>query len=294
MVINKLLHLFIPHPQTHEKAHLLRWHSLLVYILLFLLLRSGFELLNVYKPGVLGVNSNLNAQAIIEDTNRERAKNGLPPVVENSALDQAALAKAKNMFEEDYWAHFSPSGKDPWGFILSSGYKFSYAGENLARNFYNSQDVVTAWMNSPSHRDNILNSRYEEIGIAVVDGVLKGQKTTLVVQMFGKSYQPIAAPQVNIDGQKIAVKPEEVTAPRSLVLSVAAPPKVDPAVVDPYQVTKLVGGLLMGLVGLLIALDYVLLKRRGVFRLSSHHLAHLSFLALGSLSLLWGKIGEIL
>lgn len=169
-------HLFIPHTDTHAKAHLLHWHSLFIYGLLFMLMQFSFNLINIYKPGVLGVNSNITVQEIVDKVNVERKRVGLPPVRENSMLNQAATAKAHNMFEEDYWAHFSPSGKDPWGFITGSGYKFSYAGENLARNFYTSDEVVNAWMNSPTHRANILNPNYQEVGIAVEDGVLQGQK----------------------------------------------------------------------------------------------------------------------
>lgn len=67
------------------------------------------------------------------------------------------------MFDENYWAHFAPSGKSPWDFILGSGYKFTFAGENLAKNFYNSQDVMNAWMASKvGHKENLLNSKYQK------------------------------------------------------------------------------------------------------------------------------------
>ena len=141
------------------------------------------DLVSIYKPGVLGVESNISVEEIVNDTNIERQKTGLPPLTLNSNLSTAAKLKADNMFAENYWAHFSPSGKDPWGFINSAGYKFSYAGENLARNFYNPEDVVKAWMASASHRENILNPKYQDIGIAVEEGILQGQKTTLIVQM---------------------------------------------------------------------------------------------------------------
>src|SRR3989344_6111174 len=152
MGFKSLFYLFIPHPQTHQKAHLLSWHFLVIYILLFMFLKVGLDLVGIYKPGVLGVDSNITATQIIEDTNIERAKNNLPSLIENQALSNAAKLKAQNMFAENYWAHFSPSGKDPWEFMLNSGYKFSFAGENLARNFASADDVVKAWMNSPSHK----------------------------------------------------------------------------------------------------------------------------------------------
>lgn len=292
--MKNLRHYFIPHPETHAKAHLLSWHFLLIYILIFLLLRFGIELVNIYKPGVLGINSNMDVTQVIANTNKERQKNGLSPLKENAMLSAAAAAKARNMFEEDYWAHYSPSGKDPWGFILAAGYKFSYAGENLARNFYNADDVVQAWMNSPSHRDNILNSKYEDIGIAVVEGLLKGQKTTLVVQEFGRPYNSVAVvPQVNIGGKQVEVPTSKLAQPQPVSIA-GAESKVNQALIDPYVITKAVGISLIVFVAMLILTDLIVLKRRGVFRLSSHHLAHLSFLGITSASVLINKVGEVL
>jgi hypothetical protein len=69
---------------------------------------------------------------------------------------------------------------------MGAGYQYEYAGENLAKNFLFSDGVVTAWMNSPTHRDNILKREYTEVGYAIVNGTLNGEQTTLVVQMFGK------------------------------------------------------------------------------------------------------------
>src|SRR3989338_9588678 len=176
---------FIPHRDTHKKAHLISWEAFIFYILIFIFLQVGFSILGYAKPCLLVISSNITNQKIIELTNAERAKQGLSVVKENEALNKAAYLKGMNMFEENYWAHFAPSGKSPWDFMTRAGYRFVFAGENLAKNFSNSDDVVVAWMNSPSHRENIINGKYRDIGIAVEDGVLSGQSTTLVVQMFG-------------------------------------------------------------------------------------------------------------
>lgn len=296
--MEKVIRLFLPHPDTHQKAHLLSWHFLAIYILLFLLLRVGLDLVNIYQPGVLGINANINVEKIIEETNNERKKQKLDLLHENQALSQAAYLKAQNMFAENYWAHFAPSGKDPWSFILGSGYKFSYAGENLAKNFYNSSEVVTAWMNSPTHRDNILNSNYQDIGIAVVEGTLNGQKTTLVVQMFGAPYQAIASlpsVEVNLGGQKVALESEEIIKERPLLVAGSIKQNLPtPAVFDPFSITKVAGVSLILFITFLLTVDFIVLKKRGVFRLSSHHLAHLSFLGLSGASLFITKAGEIL
>jgi hypothetical protein len=272
----KLLHLFLPHPTTHHKAHLLRWHALLIYILLFILLQVGFSLVNTYKPGVLGINSEITVQQVIDGTNVERQKLGLPPLHENLSLSKAAQAKAQNMFAENYWAHFSPSGKDPWGFIVGSGYHFSYAGENLARNFYTSDEVVKALMNSPTHRANLLNPHYQDIGIAVVDGVLLGQKTTLIVQEFGTPYEAIAkAPQIDLSGKTTELTAEQLTATPQIQVAGTEQTNVPKAVIDPYKTVKVLAMILVTIIGSLLIIDFIVLRRRGVFRFSSHHFAHL-------------------
>jgi uncharacterized protein YkwD len=126
----KLSHLILPHPETHKKAHLISFKALLIYVVLFVLLNVSIKTVEKAAPGVLGVESQINYQEVIRLTNLEREKNGLPALTEDSRLNEAAYKKAQNMFEENYWAHYSPSGKDPWGFIQGAGYKFSYAGEN--------------------------------------------------------------------------------------------------------------------------------------------------------------------
>ncbi len=281
-----MLRHLLPHKKTHRRSPFLSVPALLIYILFFLLLKATFVTLAEYKPGVLGVNSEITISEVIVKTNEERVKEGLSPLVENELLNIAAQEKAKNMFEEDYWAHYAPSGKDPWGFINNSGYKFSYAGENLARNFYTSPEVVKAWMNSPSHRANILSPKYQEIGIAVVEGVLLGQKTTLVVQMFGRP----------IDG--LAVVPEAVPElPKPVEGAKVAgsqTPTIPPALIDPFKTTKSLGLLVMGFISGLLLIDYLVLRQRGVFRLSSHHFAHITFIVICSSVLLISVGGSIL
>lgn len=273
---------FLPHQDTHKKAHLISWEGIAIYILLFILLRVGFSIFGYMKPGVLGTTSNITVEQVIELTNLERQKLGLTPLSENSELDQAAAKKAQNMFSENYWAHFAPSGKTPWDFITGSGYRFSFAGENLAKNFQKSDDVVKAWMNSPTHKENLLNSKYRDIGIAVEDGVLNGQRTTLVVQMFGTTNglaagQPARAPSsssVNVSG----------------ITNTAVPLPL----FDPFVVSKIVTIGLLGLVLMLLAVDLIVIKKRGVFRIASNHLAHMAILSVALAAVFSSGKGSIL
>lgn len=284
---------FFPHKDTHQKAHLLSWEGLTLYILFFILLQVSFSIINYTKPGILGITSSVDQKKLIELTNVERQKIGLPSVMENEALDKAAAAKAQNMFQENYWAHFAPSGKTPWDFILGAGYRFTYAGENLAKNFYQSDDVVKAWMASPTHRDNLLNSKYKDIGIAVAEGVLNGQKTTLVVQEFGTTQNLAANPSVDVQGKQIAVSKQDFSKPELLISPAEAKP-IGNVLVDPYSVSRVAGLSVIILVSFLLVLDFWILKRRGVFRISSNHIAHMALLSLSAGTLFAASPGSVL
>lgn len=155
--------------------------------------------LNLPQRNILGYASNITIAQIIEGTNNERAKQGLVSLTYNQQLSEAASGKAQDMFNEQYWAHTSPSGKEPWDFIKNAGYSYRVAGENLARDFDSTAPMISAWMNSPTHRANILNSRYRDIGLAVVDGRLNGVETTLVVQMFGAQATSTSDSQPSVD-----------------------------------------------------------------------------------------------
>lgn len=131
--------------------------------------------------------SALTIRGVIERTNTARAENGnLPALTENSTLDRDAQMKVDDMFAKQYFEHVSPSGVGPADLAQAVGYAYVVVGENLALgDFGSDQGVVTAWMNSPGHRANILNAHYQEIGVAVGKGMYEGRETWLAVQSFG-------------------------------------------------------------------------------------------------------------
>lgn len=131
------------------------------------------------------ISSQINANTLISLTNQTRSQNGLATLKTNSLLNQAASAKINDMFSKGYFAHISPQGVTGWYFIRTEGYRYYKAGENLAKDFWTSQGVFNAWMASSTHRTNILEPNFREIGIAAKDGKLNGQSTTLTVQFFG-------------------------------------------------------------------------------------------------------------
>jgi hypothetical protein len=131
--------------------------------------------------------ASITAEQIASLTNSEREKAGLPALNTNGLLQKAALNKANDMVAKGYFDHTSPDGRRPWDWVAGTGYRYIYAGENLAKDFTSAQSTVKALMNSQSHRKNILNEKYSDIGIAVVDATFEGRTTTLMVQLFGST-----------------------------------------------------------------------------------------------------------
>lgn len=300
-------HFFLPRKSNNYKAHLLHPSSLSVLVSLFLIAQFSLNFFLLVEPSVLGFASNITPEQVIELTNQKRLENGLSPLQLNQALTQAALAKAGDMFAFDYWAHNSPSGRDPWSFFRESGYSYLYAGENLARDFMNSEGVVEAWMNSPTHRENILNARYEEIGLAVVDGTLEGVETTLVVQLFGT---PTPAPLAQKPTTSVRT-PETVPVPvpklgesSSIEEKIAQTPitlaqasgeeKYTPPLLSPFFLTKTLAVFLMGLLFGVLLLDWVFVHYKRVARLSGRNLAHLALIGTLLLAALLTQQGAIL
>ncbi|QQR93228.1 hypothetical protein IPJ91_02085 [bacterium] len=145
-------------------------------------------LFNLLFPlvGLPSVNAgNISPNGLISLTNQARSNAGLATLSYNSALTNAACAKADDMFAKDYWAHFGPNGETPWQFIRGAGYNYLYAGENLGKGFSSDSALFNAWMGSSSHKANIMKPEFRDIGICAKDGILLGEETTLVVQMFG-------------------------------------------------------------------------------------------------------------
>lgn len=180
---------FIPHEGNNYQPHALRRHMLHWYA--GVLVASKIlvvALVGLYAgPARL---SDVTTGNIIKQTNIARTANKLTALKTNPMLNKAAQAKANDMIRQQYFAHISPSKVTPWTFFKQAGYSYRYAGENLAIDFAESEDIIQAWLNSPSHRKNLLSTRYTEIGVAVASGNINGTQSLLVVQMFGTPIKP--------------------------------------------------------------------------------------------------------
>lgn len=168
------------------------------YLPIALMVATGIFVSNLWgaaQSNVLSYATNTSISGLQTSTNAERAANGLGALALNSVLNQAAQAKANDMAARDYWSHNTPEGNPPWVFFTNAGYEYETAGENLAYGFDDSDDTVTAWMNSPGHRANILNTTYQEIGFGMANSS-NYQGTgpqTIVVAMYAKPYAVAAA-----------------------------------------------------------------------------------------------------
>jgi len=253
--------LFLPHPHNNHRAKILWPQSMVILMGILLMGRSIVTLVSSLNPGVLGYASQINPDKVIELTNNERLNAGLTILKTNDQLNQAALAKAADMFENNYWAHVSPTGVEPWYFITKSGYEYQHAGENLARDFSNPSDVVRAWMASPTHKQNLLDPRYKDIGIAVMDGYINGVETTLVVQEFGATQKTVAR-----------------IASTSVVNTVYANESVShPSGLSPMDLNKSWSLAFVVLILIALSLDWIFVLRYNIIRISGKTWAHLTY-----------------
>ena len=311
-------HLLFPRESNNHRSKVLHHDSLLLTIIFLL---TGFIFLSSLQnnfPSILGISANISLEELLNVTNQKRQANGLPPLSMNGNLANAASMKAQDMFAKNYWAHISPDGTTPWYFIKTAGYEYLYAGENLARGFTTANEVVDAWMASPSHKANLLSPNYTEIGFAVAPGTLTGAETILVVQMFGTKYiaqQPtVPAPTAT---QVAAVVTTPTTIPSSPTQPTFIPqPTLQPAaivtvipsplpttastvpvtpseegsaivaaiqnqpLIDSKSVKRQSGLLILFFFLAILIIDAVIIERKKIVRLVSHNLDHIIFLTI--------------
>lgn len=191
----------VSHHRKHHMHHRVSKEYANVYfpylpVILLLLGAISFGLLSPrgMQNQVLGKAVDVSSVALLESTNNEREKNGMESLRYNNALSEAASAKARDMITRDYWSHNTPDGSTPWTFIDRTTYAYQKAGENLAFGFRDSQSTVTAWMNSPGHRANILDASFQEVGFGFADSedFTSNGPTTIVVAMYGRPLQNVA------------------------------------------------------------------------------------------------------
>jgi hypothetical protein len=153
---------------------------------------------------VLAYSTNISRSGLLEATNAQRSEAGVTTLSTDEQLNQAAQAKAEDMVTRNYWSHQTPEGSEPWTFILNTDYDYLKAGENLAFGFDSSTDTVTGWMTSQTHRANLLDSDYQEVGFGLANSknFNKTGPATVVVAMYAK---PADQPSIIASSQSSSI-----------------------------------------------------------------------------------------
>lgn len=323
---------FIPSHHNNFRAHGLHISSLTVYLIGALVLSFSYSSNALLPAGsVLGIAQDINVGALLSLTNQQRTNSGLPALNLNGQLSSAAAGKCSKMLADNFWAHYAPDGTTPWFFINQSGYKYETAGENLAKDFNDSNSVVNAWMASPTHAANILNGKYQDVGFATCNGTLTGSETTVVVQMFAKpsgstvatSFTTAASAQEPAPTRVAArilpttqptleptLQPTVVTqaenkpagqsplgsAPATIVSGLQASTTAKPGLVAGIMrsLPKTATYTLFGMLLATLLLDFYYGYKLKTYRVVGKHLAHFIFVAFILLSLLIAANGVIL
>ncbi len=132
--------------------------------------------------------ADITRSSVVAEMNFRRVAFGLPSLHEDARLDQAADDRLTDMEDQEYWAHVSPEGREPFTWLKPRGYDFHYAAENLAAGFDTAEILVDAWMESKGHRANILSPLYQDCGVAVVEGsTIRRAAGKSVVVLFGRA-----------------------------------------------------------------------------------------------------------
>jgi len=274
-----------PSEKNNHKANLLKPLGLVIIYALYLGNYLVLHAIGRFYPGVLGYSSEITQEKVFKQTNQERQKEGLGVLKYNPDLSISAQAKANDMFSKGYWAHTSPDGTSPWDFFKQIDYKYSYAGENLAKDFYDTESLMKAWIKSPTHRENVVNTNYQEIGIGVVNGTLNGYKTTIVVQHFG-------TPAVGVVTKAVSDFPTQGVA--SAQTEQTQMQRITSSPINPIMASKTVGTALFMLLVAVLAIDGYNVLKRNTHRISSSSFAHMLFIIIAIVMLFLTQQGSLL
>jgi hypothetical protein len=219
---DKIRGLIIPSEKNNYKSRFLQSNTLLYCVVLLLALRIVAVFISINIPQNIFF-ADITRATLENLVNQTRQSSGLQSLSDNQKLQAAAQFKAENMVQNQYFDHTSPTGVTPWHWFLQAGYNYKYAGENLAIGFFDSQEVYDAWLNSPSHKANIVNPNYTEIGTAVMSG-FGSNDSIIVVQEFG-SLLPVKTVVAKTSAPK-TIAPKTVPVQTKTIPTTIAPAQV--------------------------------------------------------------------
>jgi hypothetical protein len=180
------------HRRAFDKVY---WPYIPVVIAVSLLLGIGMNSGNleayVRHPGgrVLSYANSMTISSLLADTNAAREANGAGDLGLNQQLDAAAQANADDMAARNYWSHYTPDGNPPWVWVTAQGYSYQKLGQNLATGFSDEQSTIDGWMNSPPHRENLLDPSFKDVGFGFANNpnytAAGGGPMTIIVAFYG-------------------------------------------------------------------------------------------------------------
>ena len=179
---------FIPHAENNYHPHILHTKRAIFYVVLFIILKAIVIIFVLFLPSAVFVLPDILAEQqskIIALTNDLRLEKGLPQLAVSDTLNFSSDIKAVDMAEKGYFSHTSPEGRKLAYYLRQVGYKYNVAGENLALGFSSAEDVVNAWIKSPTHYANLIDEDYKEMGVSLESGLYEGQPTVYAVEHFG-------------------------------------------------------------------------------------------------------------
>ncbi|MFH0890598.1 MAG: CAP domain-containing protein [Candidatus Liptonbacteria bacterium] len=176
----------VPTERNQFLPHALSPAMFVVYFVLTIVLVLSPAYVRHLQIATLQNTPSFTGEEVVRLINSSRTALNLPALQINLTLAVAANDKGSDMFAKQYFAHVSPENKTPWDFLKAKNYTYTLAGENLAIDYPTAIEAHTGLMSSPTHRANILNPLYTEVGVAVIQGALKGQPSILVVEYFGR------------------------------------------------------------------------------------------------------------
>lgn len=202
-----LRHAFVPHEGNRHHAHVLRPHRALFWSFFGIAIKCIAVLYALLLPAEVFVMPDVLSEAsgrVLSVMNDIRAHKELPAFVEDSRLQNSALAKSMDMAGQGYFAHTSPQGFSLAYWLKKERYPYTVAGENLAIGFTDADEVVTAWKESHTHYANIIDPEFVDAGVGMAGGVYNGVPVVFTAAHFGATRQGEAAYHIQNNEKAVA------------------------------------------------------------------------------------------
>lgn len=222
--MRKITSLFIASEENNYRPPILSYKAFIIYGLILLLLRLILGTLPAEGAAV-------ETNTLMNLINQERDKRNLTTLSVHQSLLRAAYEKSQDMIDRDYFSHIDPDGNYVWGKITSAGYTpYKILGENLAIDFSTSEGMIKAWIDSPTHRANLLHPEFVDQGLSALFGDYQDRYTNLTTSLFGTlaTYPKPKTEKPKTEAPTITTKPPQIPPPAEPKSLTYTPPQTIP------------------------------------------------------------------